>query len=111
MISQARLELIYESALRQLRVGRSLEKVIFNLQVKGLEEFEAQNVARKAWREYLEEEKRRELQENYNKPLIPFPMNFFKTIGRGLLAWGLSILSGHLVNPSHLKKRDEERVE
>lgn len=110
-VSQERLELIYESALRQLRSGRSLETVIINLQVKGLEEDEAQNLAKKAWSKYMEEERRQEIRENYNKPLVSLPINFFKTIGRGLIAWVLSVLSGHLVNPAHLKKRDEERVE
>ena len=110
-ISQERLELIYESALRQFRSGRSLEKIVINLQAKGLEDNEAQNLASKAYRQFMEEEKRREVHESYDKPLIPLPTSFLKTVIRGLFAWVLSILSGHFVNPEHLKKRNEKRIE
>jgi hypothetical protein len=96
-ISHKRLELIYESALRQLRSGRSLARVAVNLQAKGLKEDEAEKLANKVYCEYQEEEKRRELKDNYCKPLIPFSMRFFKTIISGLIAWVLSILTGHLV--------------
>ena len=108
-LSQDRLELIEESALRQFRSGRSLEKVIVNLYAKGLEEEEAEKVANKAYRKYREEENQRELQESYTKPLIPSP--FLKSIATKMIAFVLSMLAGHFINPKLLTKQDEKRVE
>jgi hypothetical protein len=60
--------------------------VSVNLQAKGLEEDEAEKLANKAYCEFREEEKRRELKDSYAKPSIPIPMSFFKTVIRGLIA-------------------------
>lgn len=110
-ISKERLELIYESALRQFRSGRGLERVVVNLQAKGLEEEDAQKLANQAYYCYREEAKRQELHENYSKPLISLPTRFLKAVVRGLIAWVLSILTGHLINPKYLKNHGERRVE
>lgn len=109
-ISQERLELIYESALRQFRSGRSLAKVIVNLYGKGLEEDEAEKIANKAYYKYREEEGQRELQESYTKPLIPIP-GFLKTFIFKIISFVLSMLTGHFINLERFKKGNEKRVQ
>lgn len=110
-ISQERLQVIYEAVLRQVRNGIDKSKIIVNLYAKGFEEEEAEALVSKAYAEYLEEKRQVELKERYDTPLVPIPTNFLKTIFRGIVAWVLSVFTGHLISPEHLKKRSEKRVE
>ena len=75
-VSQEDLEIIYHSALLQFRNGRPRRKIVVILYGKGLEEDEAEIVANKAYRQYMEEEQKRQLKESYDKPLIVIS-NFF----------------------------------
>jgi hypothetical protein len=77
-ISQERLQLIYEAALRQFRSGVDRSKVIVNLYSKGFEEDEAEDLANKAYAEYWEEKRQVELKENYDKPLASYPNKLFQ---------------------------------
>jgi len=108
-VSQEDLEIIYQSALLQFRNGRPRGKIIVTLYGKGLEQDEAEIVADKAYRQYMQEEKQRELRENYDKPLITIP-NALKTFGIKAFSFVLSMLFGHFINIERLMKRDEKRV-
>lgn len=109
-ISRERLQLIYDSTLRQFRSGRSYEKVLVNLYSKGLEENEADNLAVKAYRQYQEEEQRRQLEESYNEPLLAVPQSL-KTFGIKMISFVLSMLLGHFINLERWTKRNEKRVQ
>ena len=109
-VSQEDLELIYQSALLQFRNGRPKEKIIVTLYGKGLEEDEAEIVANKAYRQYMDEEQKRQLQESYDKPLISIPISF-KKLGIKIISFVISMLFGHFINVERLMKRDEKRVQ
>jgi len=109
-IAKERLGLLYESALRQFRSGRSFEKVLVNLYSKGLEEEEAEKVAKKAYYQYREEQQGRQLKESYEKPLLVLP-RFFKSFVIKLISFVLSMLFGHFINLERFIKRDEKRVQ
>lgn len=109
-ISTERLDLIHESALRQFRSGRSFDKVLVNLYVRGLEEVEAETVAKKAYAQYLEEEQKRQFEKSYEKPLLGVP-RFFKSFVIKMISFALSMVVGHFINIERFIKRDEKRVQ
>lgn len=108
-ISTERLDLIHESALRQFRSGRSFDKVLVNLYVRGLEEAEAETVAKKAYAQYLEEQKR-QFEKSYEKPLLGIPC-FLKSFAIKMISFVLSMVVGHFINIERFIKRDEKRVQ
>lgn len=55
-ISQERLALIAEAALRQLESGRDLDSVVMKLEAKGLSPGEAQDLGEKVYKEYIEKQ-------------------------------------------------------
>lgn len=110
-VSPERMELVREAAMRQLRAGHSLEKVEHNLEMKRLEPQEAKETAAKAYEQFLDEKMRSEFVQRYNQPLVPLPKRLLGAVFRGVAAWILSVITGHLWNPSHLGKRDEKRIE
>jgi len=63
-----------------LQGNLEVARVAVNLQAKGLEEDETENLANKAYYEFSEEEKLRELKDSYAKPLIPFQYVFSKQL-------------------------------
>lgn len=109
-ISTERLDLIHESALRQFRSGRSFDKVLVNLYVRGLEEVEAETVAKKAYAQYLEEEQKRQFEKSYEKPLLGIPC-FLKSFAIKMISFVLSMVVGHFINIERFIKRDEKRVQ
>lgn len=109
-ISQERLELIYDSALRQFRGGRSFEKVIVTLYTKGLEEDEAKQVADRAYQQYIAEEQQKQRKERYDKPLLSIPQ-WFKSFAIKMISFVLSMFLGHFINIERWIKRDEKRVQ
>ncbi len=108
--SHERLELIYDSALRQFRGGRSFEKVIVTLYTKGLEEDEAKQVADRAYQQYIAEEQQKQLEERYDKPLLSIPQ-WFKSFAIKMISFVLSMFLGHFINIERWIKRDEKRVQ
>ncbi len=58
----------------------------------------------------MEEERKTQFQESYDKPLMPIP-RFLKTFVIKIFSFVLSMIFGRFINIERLMKCDEKRVQ
>lgn len=104
LISQERLDILAESALRQLQSGRNLNSVLIKLEEKGLSPEDAQKLGETVYKRYekmhAEEQKKQALHEIYNETNLIKPMlGGLAGALIGSLLWGsIAFLTRHYFN-------------